>query len=463
MLTSQPSPTQDPDRLLFSANLPREHGFEPLRVDGQLPADLRGTLFRNGPGLFELFGRRYDHPFEADGAITAVRLQDGQAFGAARITASKLLAKEQAAGKALYGFTAPWPQRLIRSMRDGIKNTANTNVVAWQGRLFALMEASPPTEISPDDLHTIGETSLDGAVPGAFSAHPHRVAARNALYNFGVRYGRQSKIDLFELPDAGPARRLGSVPLPFAPMLHDFCATDEHLVFLVSPVKVNVPRALLQVGGFAKMFEYSRELGTEVVVVPIDAPERVIRFRVESFFQWHFSNAFERQGRIEIDFVRYPDFASFEWLGGGVEGPFPTGTLHRATIDPNKKTLAARELWDVGCEFPRVHPDREGRDYRYAWVQIDAPNAIARVDVATAEAAVWTTPAHQRACEPVFVPRAGTDDESAGWVLTLVYDAVEQRSHLAVLDGERLADGPVARAWFDHHVPITFHGNWVPA
>ena len=41
------------------------------------------------------------------------------------------------------------------------------------------------------------------------------------------------------------------------------------------------------------------------------------------------------------------------------------------------------------------------------------------------------------------------------------YIAVYHRSHIAVFDGLRLADGPVARAWFDHHIPITFHGNWL--
>ena len=456
MLTSDTSP----ERMLFSANLPREHGFEGLRVDGTIPMDLSGTLFRNGPGLFELFGRRYGHPFEADGAITAVRFRDGQAFGAARVTESELLKKERDAGKPLYGFSAPWPQRLVRAMRDGIKNTANTNVVSWQGRLFALMEAAGPTEISPDDLRTIGETSLGGAIPGAFSAHPHRVASRQAMYNFGVRYGRQTRLDLFELPDTGKARRLATLELPFGPMLHDFIATDNHLVFFLNPVKVNTPRAVLQFGGFDKLFEWKPELGTEIIIVPIDHPNRITRFRTEPFWQWHFANAFERDGVLEVDFVRYRDFASFEWLGGP-EGDFPAGTLYRATIDPIAKTMSSRALWNTACEFPRVHPTREGTDYRYVWVQTDGPNAIARVDVTDGSAATWTVPDHQRACEPVFVPKPGTDDEAAGYALTLVYDSVRARSHLAVLDAADLAAGPIARAWFDHHVPITFHGNWV--
>src|SRR6516162_11848368 len=49
-------------------DLPREHGFEPLRVEGRLPEGLRGTLYRTGPSLFSTFGRRYGHWFDGDGA-----------------------------------------------------------------------------------------------------------------------------------------------------------------------------------------------------------------------------------------------------------------------------------------------------------------------------------------------------------------------------------------------------------
>src|SRR5689334_4054548 len=95
------STTYDP--LSENRSLEHEHGFEPLRVEGKLPAGLEGTLYRNGPGLFEHHGKRYSHPFIADGAITAIRIADGKAHGAARIHATAGLVEERAAGKHLYG------------------------------------------------------------------------------------------------------------------------------------------------------------------------------------------------------------------------------------------------------------------------------------------------------------------------------------------------------------------------
>ena len=54
-------------------SLVREHGFENLRIEGELPTDLQGTLYRAGPFLYESFGQPYSHPFEADGGIMAAR------------------------------------------------------------------------------------------------------------------------------------------------------------------------------------------------------------------------------------------------------------------------------------------------------------------------------------------------------------------------------------------------------
>lgn len=134
-------------RRLWTLDLPREHGFEPLEIEGTLPAELRGTLFRNGPGQHGQHGRRYSHPFEGDGAVTAVRFEGGRALGASQITPTAGLREERAAGKILYGLSAPWWRRMANVVRGRQKNTANTSVVVWQGRLFALLEAARPTEL----------------------------------------------------------------------------------------------------------------------------------------------------------------------------------------------------------------------------------------------------------------------------------------------------------------------------
>ncbi len=460
-----PRPSRrDVEHALLTRSVPREHGFEPLRVEGALPPALRGTLLRNGPGQFEVFGRRVAHSFEADGLITAVRFDGAGAAGACRLTASAGRTAELAAGRMLHGTALPWPRRLGNALRGRQKNSANTNVISWQGRTLALFEAGRPTElaVTTDDVRTVGETDL-GVIGPAFSAHPHRVAARHASYNFGVEYGRRTAIVLYELPDAGPARRLGAVELGFAPMLHDFIATARHLVFFVSPAAVDVPRMLLQLGDFRRMFRWQPERGTEVIIVPIDEPTRVTRFTVDAFYQWHFAAAFERGAELVVDYVRYPDFGSFELLAGDDGAGAPLGgQLHRAVIDVAGRRMTSEARLDREVEFPRVHPDREAAAHDVTWLVADGAQALVahRGERVVDE---FTVGGDEAVSEPVFVPRGGGDHETDGWLLTLIYDHARGASALAVLDAACLGDGPVARAWFDHHVPITFHGNFVPA
>jgi all-trans-8'-apo-beta-carotenal 15,15'-oxygenase len=456
--------TKDLSAKLWTEDLPREHGFEPLELDGKLPAELRGTLYRNGPGLFGQHGVRYTHPFEGDGACTAIRIENGRAFGASKIADTKGLREERAAGRILYGLAAPWRRRVANMFRNRQKNTANTNVMMWQGRLYALMEAAIPTELDPIDLATRGETNFDGTIVSMFSAHPHRVASRRAIYNFGLEYGRKTRIHMYELPDVGAARHLGAVELSGAPMLHDFIATDTHLVFFVSPVRVDVPRMMLQLGGFQDMFKWKPELGTEVIAVPIDRPTEPVRFTTDAFYQWHFTNAFTRNNELVIDYVRYPSFDTFYEIGDfarGIGMRSQKHSAHRAVIDLDRKTLSSEPVLQRACEFPTVAPGAEGREHAVSYLVLDILGGIGKLDARTGELTEHVLPATQRVTEPLFVPRANATGEDDGWLLALSHDGPTNRAFLAVYDAARIPDGPIARAWFDHQVPITFHGTFV--
>lgn len=451
-------------------DLQQEHGFRPLEVQGTLPAELRGTLYRNGPALFSTFGEPYGHWFDGDGAVSAVRIDAGGASGAVRLVQSEGLLEERRAGRRLFGSYGTVVPGALARLRGRYKNAANTSVFAWNGALYALFENGKPTEIDPDDLQTLGTTDFGGAIPGCFSAHPHRVPQRRAFYNFGVRVGRQNLLDLFELPDGGAARRIATLPLPAATMIHDFIATDGHLIFFLSPLQLQVFRMLMGKGSFGENLAWRPEVGTEVVVVPLADPESPIRFHADPFFQFHFSNAFERGGELVVDLVRYADFSINDWLAGLPRGEALAHTppaFCRAVIDPQRRRLDVEPIFEGRCEFPRVAPSVVASDYRFAWLNVHEGedlglfDSLARLDVGSGELRTLSLGEGCYPSEPVFVPRPGATSEEDGWVLTMVYDAKVDRSHLAIVEGTSLE--VVARAFFDHALPPTFHGGFAPA
>jgi len=209
---------------------------------------------------------------------------------------------------------------------------------------------------------------------------------------------------------------------------------------------------LLQVGGFEKMFGWRPELGTEVICVPIDRPTEPVRFTVDAFYQWHFANAFTREGQLVIDYVRYPNFDSFHEIGAQLAGStrpaLEQGRYHRATIDLAARTLRSEQLADRTCEFPTVAPGNEGREQAIAYVVFDELRAIGSID-ATGKIVAHELPADQRATEPLLVD---------GHLLSLCHTS--DRAFVAVYDARRIPAGPVAKIWLDHHVPITFHGTF---
>jgi all-trans-8'-apo-beta-carotenal 15,15'-oxygenase len=227
-------------------------------------------------------------------------------------------------------------------------------------------------------------------------------------------------------------------------------------------------RALLGTSDFERLLEWEPERGVELIVVPLANPDAVVRIPAEPFWVWHFANAFEQGDEIVIDLCRYADFGSLRRIrtGSGVNvssasepaKPFYT----RLRIDVrNERMREDAQLGQTPAEFPRVHPSREGAPHRYAFIHAGPEqerDAIGVLDVETGTLDSWRAPDVTAFSEPVPVVRGRSDDERDVWLLTLGLDAARERSCVAVFDGHDVAKGPVARAWFDHPIPLTFHG-----
>jgi len=475
------APASPPDGPVLEAifgGLQREHDFVPLRVDGRLPVDLRGTLYRNGPAVFT--AGRNPHWFDGTGAITAVRADGVEALGAVRVVHTP--SADHDAGRAdnrYSGFLQKmsWGQR-VRAFAGGqaARNTASINVLLWQQRLFALMETTLPLEVDPVTLRSLGETDLHGVIPKGWNAHPHYVPARRTTYQFGLRIGPKVFLDVFALPDSGGAQRLASLALPGVMEVHDFFATYNHLVFVLPPLWCH-PLQMLWEGSFAGALRWRPDAKTEVWIIPIDDPQRVVRLKTEPFFFWHSANAFERSSggtrQIVLDLVRYAQFR--DTLDFTIDVPAGRackpqgGRLYRGEIDLDAQSVRWRRLADVPGEFPAVHPTRRALQHGKVWMTSQRIGAAGEgwadhlVCIDVASGAVDRIAAGPRCAlsEPAIVARS--DRENDVWLLALVRDLDAGATHLAIWDGERLDAGPVARAWFDQQLPPPLHGVWIPA
>jgi all-trans-8'-apo-beta-carotenal 15,15'-oxygenase len=220
------------------------------------------------------------------------------------------------------------------------------------------------------------------------------------MYNFGLRYGRKTVLDIYELDDSGRGRKLAGVPLARTTMIHDFIATEKHLVFFSPPIDFNPLRLLFGIDTLHNAMRWKPELGTEVIVVPIDDPQHWTSFTIDPFFQWHFLNGYERGNEIVIDVVRFPDLDSNNWFGELIQphsSAFVAGELWRVTLDPGARRATSEPRWAHPCEFPRVAPGVGATRHTIGWLAAYAsatgkfvdrqPDVVAKVAVETGRTA----------------------------------------------------------------------------
>ena len=482
----------------FFQDVIRQHGYQSMRVEGEVPDALNGTYFQNGPANFSSHGKTLGHIFSGDGLIRSVRFQSGKTDVAVKVVDSVGRQREREAGKPLYDehggliWQKGYCLERIKGFMTGelpFVNAGNTNILPWQGQLLALFEADLPTALSMDTLETIGTTNLDGSIIGPFSAHPRWVSERRCGYNFGMRGdGMDTLVDIYEMPTTGACKLMTSIKLDRRCIgyIHDFMATPNYLIFFVPPMHAGM-KDIFNVAMGASPFSMSKwydELGTEVLIVPIDQPNNPIRFKTDPFFVIHHANGYEENGKIILNYMRSADDSLYRQLGdlhrglpisylqdtypGLWDGSPSFNRFTRSEIDLQNRRMSNELLVDLSCEFPRVNPGLQGGKSRFTYLLGMPPGkptmplftTIEKYDAHSDSHTTLDLGDEQYPNEPLFVRKPNPKSEDDGYLLSVIYDGNEDSSYLGIIDALELSRGVIAKVHFEQALPISFHGNW---
>ena len=468
-------------------------------IEGEIPPELNGTLFKNGPGLLDINGQNIHHPFDGDGMISRITFTNGRAHFSNRFVRTKAYVEEQKAGKILYRgvFGTQKPGGWLANAFDfNLKNIANTNVIYWGGKLLALWEAADPHKLDPQTLETLGKEHFNGVLSEgeAFAAHPRfdpsceQDNGEPCLVNFSIKPGLSTTITIFELDTAGKIVRKNAHSVPGFAFIHDFAITPNYCIFFQNPVAFNPIPFALGMRGAGECIKFQGDQPTKVLIIPRRSPltplekggiesssikqnKGVQILETQSGFVFHHTNAFEKGDEIIIDSICYENLPEVEPESDFRETDFESltpGQLWRFHLNLKDNKVSRELIESRCCEFPSVHPDKVGREHRYLYmgathaVEGNAPlQAFEKVDVETGEKQVWSAAPTGYASEPNFVPRNRNGDEDDGWLLGLVYDSTHHRSDVVILDAKDLNKDPIARLHLKHHIPYGLHGNFV--
>jgi carotenoid cleavage dioxygenase len=440
-----------------------EDDFE-LKVTGEIPAELRGALFRVGPNpQFEPRDPNH-HWFAGDGMVHGFYLDGGKAHYRNRYVRTPKWALEHEHGRSLFGtFGNPMTTDPLAVGNEG--GVANTNIVWHAGRLMALEEGHHPFEMDPKTLDSRGYVR---PYRGRVTAHPKLdpVSGEMVWFAYGVGETPLSAGMSYGVTDrTGQVVRRDEFQAPYLSMVHDFMVTETHVLFPVLPLTGSLERAMRGLPAFA----WEPEKGAFVGVMRRDGDVADIRwFNTEACYVFHPLNAWEEGDKLYCDVMRY-DAAPLFPKADGSPGQKAAARLVRWTFDLAGASDAIKQepLDDLDGEFPRVDPRVETRRHRHGWLAADTTgsatirmNALVHLDLETGRRQIHEFGPGDGTSEPVFAPRPGGTEEGDGWLTAVVYRAAEDRSDLLIFDALDLAKGPIATAQVPRRVPFGFHGNW---
>lgn len=435
-----------------------------LTVKGEIPAGLRGALFRIGPNpQFEPRDPNH-HWFGGDGMVHGFYVADGKVAYRNRYVRTPKWELEHEHGRALFGSMGnPMTTDPLAMGNEG--GVANTNIVWHAGKLLALEEGHHPFAMDPRTLESRG---YDRVFKGKVTAHPKIDPKTGEMTWFaygvgdmplsaGMSYGRTAA--------DGSLISRQDFQAPFACMVHDFMVTQNHALFPILPLTASLERAMTGKPPFA----WEPEKGAYVGVMRRDADVSTIRwFNTEACYVFHPLNSWEEGDKIYCDVMRYDVAPLFPKVDGS-RGDKAAARLFRWTFDlaGNSDAIIETPLDDLDGEFPRVDARVETLKHRHAWYAADPTEsgtvrqcAIAHLDLQTGKRQVYELNGGDLTSEPVFVKRAEDAPEGDGWLTAVIWRAGENRSDLAIFEAQDIAKGPIATAEMPRRMPFGFHGNW---
>ena len=449
--------------------IPFESDASYLKITGELPGELHGTLYRNGPN--PQFDAPNAHWFVGDGMLHAFHLENGRASYRNRWVRTSKWRAEHEAGRALFGGFGQKLPDTPASPADGC--VANTNIIFHGGKLLALVESHLPTEIEPGTLATRGYCNFDGALSGPFTAHPKVDPVTGELFFFGYNASGPltPTLSFGSINASGSATRFDRFEAPYASMVHDFVVTERHLLFPILPITGSMTRAMKGLPPYA----WEPDKGAYVGVMKRNGSAKdIVWFRGESCYVFHVMNAWEEGDRIIADVMQFEEAPLFPHPDGSPTDPEKSrARLARWTFDlaGNTDRFQQTYLDDLTGEFPRIDDRRAGLANHHGWYACANPelqmfegfSGIAHVNGKGERLGKYHLPAGDTISEPVFVERSKDAAEGDGWLLAAVWRAAENTSDLAVFNAGDVEAGPVALVHLGHRVPDGFHGNWVGA
>lgn len=457
------------------------------QVEGTIPSGLNGAFVRVGGDWAYPPKHPDDSVFNQDGYVSRFRFRDGRVDYKGRWIETERYRNNRAAGRQLYGYYRnPFDcEPEVANVEQPWRNTvANTSVEAHAGRLFALKEDAPPTEIDPVTLETRGFHDFGGRYTSqTFTAHPKIDPVTGEMLTFGYEATGLASDDLFfyVIDKTGQVTRETRLKVPYVSMVHDWAITESHVIFPVFGYVTSQER--LQDGKIHWIWD--SEAPTFFGVLPRNGEASDIRwFKGPNRAIVHTFNARTEGEKVILEAPIFDSnpFPFFPFTDGSKWDPVKSRCLiRRITFDLGSSDDGFREeilFPEVPVvDLSRVDERFMGHDTRYGYTSFnDHSKPLDRDRLGTGAKRITNSygvfdlkdgtmrsffagPTHALQ-EVTFVPRHKDADEGDGWLIGTASNYAEMHTEMIVADAQHPEDGAIARVILPFRSNVQVHGRW---
>ncbi|TXS94229.1 dioxygenase [Parahaliea maris] len=445
-----------------------------LYVEGELPADLEGAYFRNGPNPRFQPRNRY-HPFDGDGMLHGVYFSSGTARYCNRYVDTAALCAERKEGYSISpGVMGPFDYSVSRF---GIKDTSNTDVFFCDGDLVSLWyNAGDPYRLDVASLETRGFFELPGRGERRLSAHSKVDLNTGELLFFA--YGDEPPYMTYGVANMrGERLHEVAIDLPGPRLPHDIGVSRHYTILHDLPFFHDME--VLRRHRY-RVLTFHRDMPIRFGVIPRFGEGHEVRwFECEPGYILHTSNCWEEGDWLVMDGCRSTNPMPEARPGEGELASMLAymrleANNYRWRFNLRTGEVREGDIDDLNTEFNKTNPLYLGLKSRYAYHQ-RIPllregghtlrfTGLVKYDNETGRRWQWDYGAGVYGSEAVYAPRRGAtsaDREDDGYVVTLVTDSKSWQSWCLVFAASDIEGGPVARVRLPQRVPFGFHATWV--
>ncbi|XP_070570573.1 carotenoid-cleaving dioxygenase, mitochondrial-like [Ptychodera flava] len=323
--------TEKPDLRVFWESVQEEQP-EPrqTKIRGEIPKWIEGSLYRNGPGLFEIGKDSFRHLFDGMALLHRYHIKDGQVTYQSQFLRSDSYNKNMAANRIVcteFGTIGhPDPCRnIFQRMASHFQvptpgDNCMVNFMHRGDELFALSESQYIRKINKETLDSTKDDKINISkyvAVNTATAHPH-CTEDGTHFNLGSSVGVRCKYNIVKIEpptDGAPDKRRWSVLCSILAShrnpsyYHSFGMTENYIVFVEQPLFINVLKTVtsgIRRKSVDDWLEYRPRKKTLFHLVDRLTGEHVAtKYAANAFLFFHQINAYEEDGHVVVDLCCY--------------------------------------------------------------------------------------------------------------------------------------------------------------